>query len=55
MSLPKAFALGGGILLTGLVAAMMIPLAHDIYQGVKRWLLYEETQAPPPPALPPGV
>ena len=39
MSLPKAMLTGAGIVVTGLLVAMLVPLAHDIYGTAKNWLL----------------
>lgn len=45
MSFPKAMATGAGYLAFGLVMAMLLPLAYDIYRTGKTWLL-KEAQPP---------
>lgn len=47
MSFSKAMATGVGYLAIGLVMAMTIPLAYDIYRVAKTWLL-KEGQPPIP-------
>jgi len=41
-SLPGAYLYGGKVIITGLVVAMFVPFAHDLYKVTKGWLLKEE-------------